>query len=175
LSRAQVVVLNRLDETALEDLMKRAEMYLGRSLPVTPGARATLRNLADGDGRYLLGLCEQIFAQNKMLEEAAMLQLVSRRRPLYDKADDGHYNLISALHKSVRGSDVDAALYWFARMLEGGDDPRFLARRLVRMAVEDIGMADPQAPPNRMPIIRRTVRRGVQRVKPDQSCRPKLF
>lgn len=145
LSRARVVALNRLNDVALEDLIVRAERHVARALPVNAPARATLRQLADGDGRYLLGLCEQIFAQKNMLDENAMLAFVSRRRPLYDKADDGHYNLISALHKSVRGSDVDAALYWFARMLEGGDDPRFLARRLVRMAVEDIGLADPQA------------------------------
>jgi putative ATPase len=145
LSRAQVVVLNRLDDDALENIIKRAETHMGRTLPVDSSARATLRTLADGDGRYLLGLCEQIFAQTKTLDEAAMLALVSRRRPLYDKANDGHYNLISALHKSVRGSDPDAALYWFCRMLEGGDDPRFIARRVARMAVEDIGLADPNA------------------------------
>lgn len=145
LSRAQVVVLKRLDSAALLLLIARAEQHMGRALPVTASARDTLCVIADGDGRYLLTVVEQIFAQPKMLDDAAMLALVSRRRPLYDKSDDGHYNLISALHKSVRGSDVDAALYWFCRMLEGGDDPRFIARRIVRMAVEDIGMADPNA------------------------------
>ena len=103
--------------------------------------------MADGDGRYVLTMAEQILAQIETLDTEALMQLVSRRAPLYDKKDDGHYNLISALHKSVRGSDVDASLYWLARMLAGGEDPRYLARRIARMAVEDIGMADPQALP----------------------------
>jgi putative ATPase len=145
LSRARVVVLSRLDDAALEAILVRAEVALGRALPLTPQARATLRDLADGDGRYLLGLVDQVAHAAHELDQAAMLALLKRRRPIYDKSDDSHYNLISALHKSVRGSDVDAALYWFARMVDGGDDPRFLARRLVRMAVEDIGLADPNA------------------------------
>lgn len=145
LSRAQVLVLKRLDDAALDGLLQRAERDAGRTLPLTPGARAMMKAMADGDGRYLLNLADQVLSQDQVLDEEALMKRVSRRRPLYDKADDGHYNLISALHKSVRGSDVDAALYWFSRMLEGGEDPRFIARRVVRMAVEDIGLADPQA------------------------------
>lgn len=145
LSRAQVVVLKRLDRDALSLLIARAEKFIGRALPVTSAARDMLCTMADGDGRYMLSVIEQIFVQGKTLDEGALMSLVSRRRPLYDKSDDGHYNLISALHKSVRGSDVDAALYWFCRMLEGGEDLRFIARRIVRMAVEDIGLADPNA------------------------------
>lgn len=147
LSRTQVLILKRLDDAALEKLIQRAEAHEDKKLPLMDGARATLRAVADGDGRYILTLCDQIFAQEKMLDEPGLLALISRRRPLYDKAAEGHYNLISALHKSVRGSDVDAALYWFARMLEGGEDPRFIARRITRMAIEDIGLADPQALP----------------------------
>jgi putative ATPase len=149
LSRCQVMVLNRLDEAALELLLQRAEGHLNRPLPLTPEARIQLINMADGDGRYLLGLAEQIFQVQKKgaLDSAALAALVQKRAPLYDKANDGHYNLISALHKSVRGSDADAALYWFCRMLQGGEDPRYIARRMVRMAVEDIGLADPQALP----------------------------
>lgn len=147
LSRCQLLVLNRLDEDALENLLQRAESEMNRPLPLTPEARVALIDMADGDGRYLLGLAEQIFQVQKKgaLDRDALAVLVQKRAPLYDKADDSHYNLISALHKSVRGSDVDAALYWFARMLDGGEDPRYLARRMVRMAVEDIGLADPQA------------------------------
>ncbi len=104
-----------------------------------------MKALADGDGRYLLTMVENIFAQDQTLDEKALLDVVQKRAPVYDKGDDSHYNLISALHKSVRGSDVDGALYWFARMLSGGEDPLYLARRMIRMAVEDIGMADPQA------------------------------
>ena len=149
LSRCQVLVLNRLDEAALETVLQRAEKNLNRPLPLTPEARIALVRMADGDGRYILGLAEQIFQVQKkgVLDVDGLTQVVQKRAPLYDKADDGHYNLISALHKSVRGSDVNAALYWFARMLEGGEDPRYIARRLIRMAVEDIGMADPQALP----------------------------
>lgn len=147
LSRCQLLVLNRLDTDALENLLQRAESEMNRPLPLTPEARVALIDMADGDGRYLLGLAEQIFQVQKKgaLDRDALAVLVQKRAPLYDKADDSHYNLISALHKSVRGSDVDAALYWFARMLDGGEDPRYLARRMVRMAVEDIGLADPQA------------------------------
>ncbi len=151
LSRAQVLVLKRLDDAALEALLSKAEAEMGRSLPLMQEARETLKAMADGDGRFLLNLAEQVFAQcppdedAPELDSAALGSLVQKRAPLYDKADEGHYNLISALHKSVRGSDPDAALYWFARMLAGGEDPRFIARRLTRMAVEDIGLADPQA------------------------------
>ena len=145
MSRAQVAVLKRLDDNAIETLLQKAETEFGKSLPLDEDARAALKAMADGDGRYALTMAEQVFNQEKTLNTAALSALISRRAPLYDKADEGHYNLISALHKSVSGSDPDAALYWFARMLEGGEDPRFLARRLVRMASEDIGMADPQA------------------------------
>ena len=147
LSRCQVFVLKRLDDAALETLLKRAEEDAGRSLPLAAQARETLKAMADGDGRYALTMAEQALAQNEVLDNEALSKLVNRRAPLYDKKDDGHYNLISALHKSVRGSDADAALYWLARMLEGGEDPRFIARRIARMAVEDIGLADPQALP----------------------------
>src|SRR5690606_14115857 len=118
-------------------------------LPVSPEARAALRGMADGDGRYILNLAEQIFQFQKKgaLDVAALTKFVQKRAPLYDKAQESHYNLISALHKSVRGSDADAALYWFCRMLDGGEDPRYIARRMVRMATEDIGLADPQALP----------------------------
>jgi putative ATPase len=149
LSRAQVLVLNRLDDSALDGLLKRAEMHERRSLPVTPDARASLLAMADGDGRYLLNLAEEIFATTPEgkpgLDPEALAKAVSKRLPLYDKAADGHYNLISALHKSVRGSDPDAALYYLARMLVAGEDPLFVARRLVRMAIEDVGLADPEA------------------------------
>jgi putative ATPase len=147
LSRAQVFVLNRLDEQALEELLSRAETIEGRTLPVAPDARLALKAMADGDGRYLLNLAEELFALNPdaPLDTAALTETVQKRAPLYDKSQEGHYNLISALHKSLRGSDVDASLYWLARMLAGGEDPRFIARRLARAAVEDIGLADPQA------------------------------
>jgi putative ATPase len=147
LSRCQVMILNRLDEEALETLLKRAEQNMNRPLPLMPDARAALVRMADGDGRYLLGLAEQIFQTQKKgaLDVEGLTRLVQKRAPIYDKADDSHYNLISALHKSVRGSDADAALYWFCRMLDGGEDPKYIARRMVRMAVEDIGLADPQA------------------------------
>ncbi|MDI1226268.1 MAG: replication-associated recombination protein A [bacterium] len=149
LSRSQVLVLNRLDETALEQLLERAEQMMTRPLPLLPEARAALINMADGDGRYILNLAEQIFNLHKkgMLDIEGLAKLVQKRAPLYDKAQESHYNLISALHKSVRGSDADAALYWFCRMLEGGEDPRYIARRMVRMATEDIGLAEPQALP----------------------------
>lgn len=148
LSRCQVLVLRRLDDAALEQLLLRAEDHEKRALPLDDDARSSLKAMADGDGRYLLTLAGQIFAQapdGKQLTQQALFTLVQKRAPLYDKADDGHYNLISALHKSVRGSDADAALYWFARMLDGGEDPRYIGRRIVRMAIEDIGLADPQA------------------------------
>ena len=149
LSRAQVLVLHRLDESALSGLLDRAAMFEKRSLPLDADARAALVGMADGDGRYFLNLVEEIFAA--IPEGAAAIgaeelaKITAKRVPLYDKAADGHYNLISALHKSVRGSDPDAALYWLARMLAAGEDPLFLARRIVRMAIEDVGLADPQA------------------------------
>ncbi len=149
LSRCQVLVLNRLSEEALAALIRRAEMFERRSLPVDAEARAALVTMADGDGRYFLNLVEEVFAG--VPEGAAPLsseqlgKIVAKRLPLYDKAADGHYNLISALHKSVRGSDPDAALYYLARMLVAGEDPLFIARRLVRMANEDVGLADPEA------------------------------
>jgi putative ATPase len=148
LSRCQVMVLRRLDDTALQRLMDRAEAEVRRPLPLTEDARSTLRAMADGDGRYLLNMVEQIVAlpaDTSALDTAALSELLSRRAALYDKDREEHYNLISALHKSLRGSDPDAALYWFARMLNGGEDPRYIARRLVRFAAEDIGMADPSA------------------------------
>lgn len=146
LSRSQVLVLRRLEEAALADLVTRAEGELGRPLALTPEARARLVELADGDGRALLNLVEQVADhEGPPLDAEAVAERVSRRAALYDKSGEGHYNLISALHKSVRGSDPDAALYWLARMLEGGEDPRFLARRILRIAIEDIGLADPEA------------------------------
>lgn len=147
LSRAQVMVLERLTLAELELLTQRAERELTRALPLTGDAREALIEMADGDGRALLNLIEQVAAwkQPVPLDRAGLSARLMRRAAKYDKSGEEHYNLISALHKSVRGSDPDAALYWFARMLEGGEDPRFLARRLTRMAVEDIGLADPQA------------------------------
>ena len=147
LSRAQVIVLKRLDLSDLELLAQRAEQALGRALPLSGEAREALLEMADGDGRALLNLIEQVAAWKleQPLDPAALGARLMRRAAQYDKAGDQHFNLISALHKSVRGSDPDAALYWLARMLEGGEDPRYLARRITRMAVEDIGLADPQA------------------------------
>ena len=147
LSRCQVLVLRRLDDNAMESLLERAEAETGASLPLNPQARATLRAMADGDGRALLNLAEQLFAlpDPTPLNPEQLAQLLSRRAALYDKDREEHYNLISALHKSMRGSDADAALYWFARMLAGGEDPRYIARRITRFASEDIGLADPQA------------------------------
>ncbi|TNC65172.1 replication-associated recombination protein A [Rubellimicrobium roseum] len=147
LSRAQVLTLNRLTLADLERLTQRAERELGRKLPLDGPARDALLEMADGDGRALLNLIEQVASWRVPgpLDTGALASRLRRRAANYDKSGDGHYNLISALHKSVRGSDPDAALYWFARMLEGGEDPRFLARRITRMAVEDIGLADPQA------------------------------
>ncbi len=148
LSRCQVLVLNRLDDASLELLLERAEALKGRSLPLDADARAALRAMADGDGRYILNLAEELFAlpgTPETLDTAALAATVQHRAPLYDKSQEGHFNLISALHKSLRGSDADAALYWLARMLAGGEDPHYIARRLVRFASEDIGLADPQA------------------------------
>ena len=148
LSRCQVLVLQRLDDAALEQLLARAEAVNGRSIPVDKEARQALKAMADGDGRFLLNLAEDLFALPEdvgTLDPAGLAQTVQRRAPVYDKAQDGHYNLISALHKSLRGSDVDASLYWLARMLGAGEQPLYITRRLVRFAVEDIGLADPQA------------------------------
>jgi putative ATPase len=147
LSRAQVFVLRRLGDDELETLLRRAEANLGKTLPLSDDGRAALRAMADGDGRFLLNLVEEIerLPAGDKLGPAELAQLVQRRAPLYDKQQEGHYNLISALHKSLRGSDTDAALYWLARMLAGGEDPIYVLRRLARAAVEDIGLADPQA------------------------------
>jgi putative ATPase len=147
MSRAQVLILTRLDPADLERLAQRAEKELGRALPLDGSAREALIGMADGDGRTLLNLIEQIMVwklDGKLGTEALTKRLM-RRAAKYDKSGEEHYNLISALHKSVRGSDPDASLYWLARMLDGGEDPRFLARRITRMAIEDIGLADPQA------------------------------
>jgi putative ATPase len=150
LSRCQVLVLRRLDDAGLDLLLSRAEAETGRVLPVDAEARGVLRAMADGDGRYLLNMVEQLLSLPEdaaPLSSGALSELLARRAALYDKDREEHYNLISALHKSLRGSDCDAALYWLARMLAGGEDPRFIARRLLRFASEDIGMADPNAMP----------------------------
>ena len=150
LSRASVLTFRRLDEAAIEALLARAEAHEKRKLPLTADAREALISMADGDGRGAINLAEDVFLAvpppaETPLHREALVKLVQRRAPLYDKSQDGHYNLISALHKSVRGSDPDASLYWLARMLAGGEDPLYIARRLVRMAIEDIGLADPNA------------------------------
>ncbi len=145
LSRSQVYVLKRLDDASLDLLLDRAEALMGKPLPLTPEARQAMLALADGDGRYLLTMSEVLFDLQDVepLDVQALAGVLQKRAPAYDKSREEHYNLISALHKSVRGSDPDAALYWLARMLNGGEDPLYLARRIVRMAVEDIGQADP--------------------------------
>ncbi len=147
LSRAQVLVLNRLHDAALELLLVRGEALEGRALPVTEEARSALITSADGDGRFLLNQAETLFSVSlpDPLDPAALAALLHRRMPVYDKDREGHYNLISALHKSLRGSDPQAALYWLARMLVAGEQPLYLLRRLVRFASEDVGLADPQA------------------------------
>ncbi len=149
LSRCQVFVLKRLDDTAMDELMRRAEREKGKALPLQEDARAAVAAMADGDGRYLLNLVEELFALqvDDLLDSAALAVMIQKRAPIYDKAQEGHYNLISALHKSLRGSDCDAALYWLARMLSAGEDPNYVGRRLLRFAVEDVGLADPQALP----------------------------
>lgn len=148
LSRAQVLVLRRLDDDALEELLLRVEAAEGRPMLVDADARTALRAMADGDGRYLLNMADILMGlaeDETPLTPERLAEAVQSRQPLYDKGQDAHYNLISALHKSLRGSDADAALYWYARMLGGGEDPRYIARRLVRFASEDIGLADPNA------------------------------
>ncbi len=148
MSRCQVMVLRRLEDAALEQLLIRAETDAGRGLPLAADARAALRAMADGDGRYLLTMADDIFpfkAPSQPLDSKALVRLIQRRAPVYDKDREGHYNLISAVHKSLRGSDPDAALYWVSRMFDGGEDRAYLLRRLTRFAVEDIGLADPQA------------------------------
>lgn len=147
LSRSQVFTLKRLEEDTLLQLLARAEDHVGKSLPLTEDAKNLLCRMADGDGRGILNMAESLFSYptQVLLNAQDLVQFLQKRAPLYDKGQEGHYNLISALHKSMRGSDVDASLYWFSRMLEGGELPLYIARRLVRFAVEDIGMADPQA------------------------------
>ncbi|MEO9903738.1 replication-associated recombination protein A [Nisaea sp.] len=149
LSRCQVLVLRRLDDTALDLLLTRAEEIEGRALPLTPDGREALKAMADGDGRYLLNLTEEIFLlpSEPLLDGAGLAKTVQHRAPVYDKNREEHYNLISALHKSLRGSDADAALYWLSRMLVGGEDAGYIMRRLTRFAAEDIGLADPAALP----------------------------
>ncbi len=148
LSRARVLTFRSHDEESLEELLRRAETVEGKPLPLTKDARASLIRMADGDGRSVLTLAEEVWRaarKDELFDPDMLVKIVQRRAPVYDKAQDGHYNLISALHKSVRGSDPDAALYYLARMFDAGEDPLYLGRRLVRMAVEDIGLADPQA------------------------------
>ena len=149
LSRCQVLVLHRLDDAALETLLQRAEEEAGQQLPIEDDARVALRAMADGDGRHVLALAEELLALSQPpktpLSQTDLTKTLLRRAPVYDKDRDGHYNLISAVHKSLRGSDPDAALYWVSRMLDGGEDPIYILRRLTRFAVEDIGLADPQA------------------------------
>ena len=148
LSRCQVFVLNRLNEPEFEILLERAEKEMGKKLPVDAEAREIIKTIADGDGRYILNLAESIwnYAQpNEIFDKDAVMKIIRSRAPVYDKGRDGHYNLISAVHKSLRGSDVDAALYWVARMIEAGEDPKYVLRRLTRFAVEDVSLADPNA------------------------------
>jgi putative ATPase len=148
LSRARVLVFRSLDADAVYRLLARAEEIEGKPLPLDDNARASLIRMADGDGRASLTLAEEVWRAarpGEVFDEAALQEIVQRRAPIYDKSQDGHYNLVSALHKSVRGSDPDAALYYLARMFDAGEDPLYIARRVVRMAVEDIGLADPQA------------------------------
>ncbi len=148
LSRARVLVFKSLDAAAIEKLLTRAEELEGKKLPLDDGARTALASMADGDGRASLTLAEEVWRSarpGEIFDQAKLQEIVQRRAPIYDKAQDGHYNLISALHKSVRGSDPDAALYYLARMLDAGEPPLYICRRVVRMAIEDIGLADPQA------------------------------
>ena len=148
LSRCQVFVLNRLSADNFEELLQRAEREVGKKLPVDDEARQFMKDTADGDGRYILNLAESVWAYAKpgeIFNKDSIVQIIRSRAPIYDKGRDGHYNLISAVHKSLRGTDVDAALYWVARMLEAGEDPKYIFRRLTRFAIEDVSMADPNA------------------------------
>ena len=148
LSRCQVFVLNRLSANNFEELLQRAEREVGKKLPVDDEARQFMKDTADGDGRYILNLAESVWAYAKpgeIFDKDSIVQIIRSRAPIYDKGRDGHYNLISAVHKSLRGTDVDAALYWVARMLEAGEDPKYIFRRLTRFAIEDVSMADPNA------------------------------
>lgn len=148
LSRCQVFVLNRLNADDFEELLSRAEREIGKKLPVDDEARQFMKDTADGDGRYILNLAESVWSyanEGEIFDKDSIVKIIRSRAPIYDKGRDGHYNLISAVHKSLRGSDVDAALYWVARMLEAGEDPKYLLRRLTRFAVEDISLADPNA------------------------------
>lgn len=148
LSRCQVFVLNRLSSDDFEVLLQRAEKEVGRKLPVDDEARQLMKDTADGDGRYVLNLAESVWAyakEGEIFDKDSILKVIRSRAPIYDKGRDGHYNLISAVHKSLRGSDVDAALYWVARMLTSGEDPRYILRRLIRFAIEDVSLADPNA------------------------------
>lgn len=148
LSRCQVFVLNRLNAEDFEILLQRAEKEMGRKLPIDDEAREFIKSTADGDGRYILNLAESVFAyakEGEIFDKDSIVKIIRSRAPIYDKGRDGHYNLISAVHKSLRGSDVDAALYWVARMLEAGEDPKYLLRRLTRFAVEDVSLAEPNA------------------------------
>ncbi|MBP5352617.1 MAG: replication-associated recombination protein A [Alphaproteobacteria bacterium] len=148
LSRCQVFVLNRLNEDNFEELLQRAEKEEGKKLPIDDEARTFIKTIADGDGRYMLNIAENIwtYAQNgEIFNKEQIIHIIQSRAPVYDKGHDGHYNLISAVHKSMRGSDVDAALYWAARMLVAGEDPRYLLRRLLRFSIEDVSLADPNA------------------------------
>lgn len=148
LSRCKVYVLNRLSDEALDEIMRRVEQVLGKSVPLDSVGKAFLKNLADGDGRYFISLLETVFneaTENEILDQKQLETLLQKRLPNYDKSAEGHYNLISALHKSLRGSDPDAALYWLARMVTAGEDMKYILRRLTRFASEDVGMADPNA------------------------------
>jgi putative ATPase len=148
LSRARVLIFKSLDEDAIEKIVRRAEEITGKPLPLDDEARASLVRMADGDGRAVLTLAEEVWRSAKpgeIFDAEALQEIIQRRAPIYDKGQEGHYNLISALHKTIRGSDPDAALYYLARMLDAGEDRLFIARRLVRAAIEDIGLADPQA------------------------------
>lgn len=148
LSRCKVIVFKRLSQIDLELILKRSEEYLETKLPLDEDSRKTLCDMADGDGRYLLNMVEDLIAnseENRVFKSNELAEILAKRTVLYDKHNDEHYNLISALHKSIRGSDVDAALYWFSRMIAGGENPLYIARRLIRIAVEDIGLADPNA------------------------------
>ena len=148
LSRCQVFVLNRLNADDFEEILSRAEKEEGKKLPLDDEARDFIKEIADGDGRYILNIAENIwsYAQTgELFSKDQIIHIIQSRAPIYDKGRDGHYNLISAVHKSLRGSDVDAALYWVARMLVAGEDPRYLLRRLLRFAIEDVSLADPNA------------------------------